>query len=285
MSLRVPAMLMAAVLAAGACTSGARGSTSTTTTAPSTTTATTTAATRDPGFRTRTKGVLTVATGRELDPFYVSAGGSLVGGLEYDLARAVGAYLGVGVRVVPQPLLSLVTGRDCGCDLYLGQVPATEALARSTDLSEPYLTADQAVLVRAGTAISDAATARAMRWGTELSNAEGVHLVQRQVRPSAPLELYSAGTDLFGALRAGSISAALVDTPRALVAVAADPALTLVGRVQTGGAYAAVLPLGSPNTSALNDLLRRLRDDGTIGLLSRRYLGLDPATVPAIRLS
>lgn len=285
MSRRAPAILLATLLAAGACTSTAKGSTSTTTTAPSTTTATTTAATRDPGFRTRTKGVLTVATGREVEPFYVSAGGSLVGGLEYDLARAVGASLGIGVRVVPRPLLDLVTGRDCGCDLYLGQVLATEALARSTDLSEPYLTADQAVLVRAGTVISDAATARAMRWGTELRNAEGVQLVQRQVRPSAPLELYSSEPELLAALHAGSIAAVLFDAPRALVAVGADPTLALVGRVQTGGAYAAVLPLGSPNTSALNDLLRRLRDDGTIGLLARRYLGLDPATVPAIKLS
>lgn len=280
------ALLLAAIVLSGACTKKASSSAVTTTTIPgSTTTATTTAATRDPGFRTRTKGVLTVATDSLVAPYFIRTQGAFVGGFEYDLSRAVGATLGVGVRVVPLRLVSIVSGRDCGCDLYLGQAPATDSLARSTDLSEPYLTADQAVVVRAGGSIGNAAAAKAMRWGTELRNVDGLQVVQRQVKPSMPLELYASEDQLLDALRTATIDGALLDVPAALVAAQADPSIAIIGRVPTGGAYAAVLPLGSPNTSALNDILRGLRDDGTIGLLARRFFGADPGTIPAIRLS
>jgi polar amino acid transport system substrate-binding protein len=251
----------------------------------STTTSTTTEATADPGFRTRVKGVLTVATDHMVEPYYIESNGQIIGGFEYDLAKAIASSLRVSVRVVPLRLVSIVSGRDCGCDLYLGQAAATESLARSTDLSEPYLAADQAVIVRAGSTVVDTATARALRWGTTMRDAVAVDLVQRQLKPAPALELFAGHDDLIGAVADGNVDAALLDVPSALLAAQADPRVTVAGRIATGGSYAAVLPLGSPNTSALNDLIRRLRDNGTLGVLSRLFFGSDPAAVPVLKLT
>jgi polar amino acid transport system substrate-binding protein len=251
----------------------------------STTTSTTTEATADPGFRTRVKGVLTVATDHLVAPYFIESNGQLIGGFEYDLAKAIASSLHVSVRVVPLRLVSIVSGRDCACDLYLGQAAATESLARSTDLSEPYLAADQAVVIRTGSAVVDTATARALRWGTTMRDAEAVDLVQRQLKPAAPLELFADHGDLIGAVADAKVDAALLDVPSALLAAQADPRVIVAGRIATGGSYAAVLPLGSPNTSALNDLIRRLRDNGTIGVLSRLFFGSDPAAVPVLKLT
>jgi polar amino acid transport system substrate-binding protein len=254
-------------------------------TAPvSTTTSTTTEATADPGFRTRVKGVLTVATDHMVAPYYIELGSELIGGFEYDMAKAIASSLKVSVRVVPLRLVSMVSGRDCACDLYLGQAAASESLARATDLSEPYLTADQAVVVRVGSAVADTAAARSLRWATMMRNADAVDLLQRQLKPAAPLELFANQEDLVTAVATGKVDAVLLDVPSALTAARADPRVIVAGRIVTGGFYAAVLPLGSPNTSALNDLIRKLRDNGTLGVLSRFFFGTDPAAVPVLKL-
>jgi hypothetical protein len=35
----------------------------------------------------------------------------------------------------------------------------------------------------------------------------------------------------------------------------------------------------------LNDLIRKLRDNGTIGVLARLFFGADPAAVPVLKLT
>ncbi len=280
------AMLVIAVACKGGNAGGAPTTTTTTLVGGSTTTtATTTAPTADPGFRTRERGVLTVATDSMVAPYFVVANGQPVGGLEFDLATLIASRLRVAVRVVPVPLLALVTSYDCGCDLYLGQVPATEVLARSIDLSEPYLTADQAVVIRAGETLATRAAAQQVRWAMQVTDSDAIAWVNRTVQPATPIQLSPDEPSLLAALRAGEVDAVMVDAPSALLAVAADPAVAIAGRVQTNGAYAAVLPLGSPNTSALNDLIRDLRNRGTLGLLARRFLGQQPETIPVLSLS
>jgi polar amino acid transport system substrate-binding protein len=281
---------LAMVVLAVACKGGnARGApTTTTTTIPgvsTTTTATTTAPTADPGFRTRERGVLTVATDSMVAPYFVVANGQPVGGLEYDLANLIASRLRVAVHVVPVPLLALVTSYDCGCDLYLGQVPATEVLARSIDLSEPYLTADQAVVVRAGETLTTRAAAQQLRWGMQVTDGDAIAWVNRTVQPATPIQLAPDEPSLLATLHAGQVDAVMLDAPSALLAVAGDPTVVIAGRVPTSGAYAAVLPLGSPNTSALNDLIRDLRNRGTLALLARLFLGQEPETIPTLTLS
>jgi polar amino acid transport system substrate-binding protein/glutamine transport system substrate-binding protein len=284
-------LLLVSIGLVAACTSSGSATTTTTTVAGAATsttevvTSTTTAATADPGFRTRRRGVLTVATDRMVPPYVIERDGAAASGLEYDIAAAVAAHLHVAVEFVHAPLVTLATGYDCGCDLYLGQVPATELLARSTDLSEPYLSADQVVLLRAGVTIADKPTAQALRWGTQVRDDDGITWLHRTLVPTAPLDLYPDQTTLLDALHAGAVDAALVDAPVALVAVQSDPTVQIAGRIATGGAYAAVLPLGSANTSALNDIIRTLTRSGAIGLLARLFLGAEPQSIPVLDLS
>lgn len=290
MKRRMATVVAAALLvAAGACKGGGARDAGTTTTTTviggSTTTATTTAPTADPGFRTRERGVLTVATDSMVAPYFVVVDGQPVGGLELDLANLIAARLHVAVHVVPMPLLALVTSYDCGCDLYLGQVPATEVLARSIDLSEPYLTADQAVVVRVGETLATRVAAQQLRWGMQVTDGDAIAWVNRTVQPASPIELSPDQTSLLAALHAGQVDAVMLDAPSALLAVAADPSTTIAGRVPTDGAYAAVLPLGSPNTSALNDIIRDLRNRGTLGLLARRFLGEQPEAIAVLSLT
>lgn len=237
----------------------------------------------DQRLLTRVPRVLTVAVERPSPPFYVAgADGAITGGFEYDLARAIAARLGVGtVQVVEAPVLALTTGQDCRCDLMLSQVAITAARAQRVDFTVPYLEADHGALVRAGTRVRTAEAARRLRWAFVLDDDVARAAVGSFDAPltSTPFLTVPAAV---AALAAGDVDVVLVETPLAMAAAETDPGLRVVGRVPTGARYAAILPLGSPDTAVLNDAIAALDAEGTIGELAREYFTIEPTALTAL---
>jgi len=106
------------------------------------------------------------------------------------------------------------------------------------------------------------------------------------VRPSRR-PLLSGGVErLRSLLRTGACDAALVPAVEAGRFVAGQRASigTVVGRLASGGGIVLAVPRGTGLDAARVDReLGRLRRDGTLGRLSRTWLGLDPATLPVLR--
>ena len=267
---------------------------------PTTTTATTiapasdsgpTTATTEPttlggseGFRTRTPGTLVIGTERLTAPWYTGPSpGVITGGFEYDLAKELGERLGVpNIKVVPTSLVLLMTAQDCKCDIMLSGITVTDGRARTIDLSEPYLTADQGVLMRAGASIASVADAAALRWGVALHNLTGQDVIKSRIKPTTAAQVVVNEDDAIRRVADGRLDAMLLDTPDALAVTLADPGLVVAGQFRTGELLAVALSLGSPNTALINDVIRDMRNDGTIDRLLRIYLGVEPANVPAI---
>lgn len=263
----------------------------TTTTVPPTTVEPGVATTTSPppgvapsGLRTRTQGVLAVGTERLAPPWYIGPNADLVsGGFEYDIAAELARRLGVpAVKVVPSSLVWMMGGQDCGCDVMLSGITITDARARALDLSEPYLSADQGVLVRKGTSVTTPAAAVALRWAVTLRNSTGVDLLDTHVKPTIAPDIVVNDDEAISRLLNGRDDALLMDTPEAIAVANANPALAVVGQFKTGEQYSVALSLGSPNTALINDAIRDMRDDGTIGTLMRAYFGLDPAKLPSL---
>jgi ABC-type amino acid transport substrate-binding protein len=229
-------------------------------------------------------GVLTVGTEALVAPWYVGSTPSTVSsGFEFDLAKALAARLRVpSVRVVVTPLVTLLSGQDCMCDLMLSEVLVTDNRARDADLTEPYLTVDQAVLVRTGESMTNIEDGRSFRWGVALKNSAGLDVLQKRVKPTTTPETLVDENDGVQRVADGRLDAMIMDTPEALAAAASRPGLTVAGQLRTGELYAGALALGSPNTAALNDAIGNMRDDGTIALFLRQYFGMNPADVPEI---
>ncbi|HEX2382690.1 MAG TPA: transporter substrate-binding domain-containing protein [Acidimicrobiales bacterium] len=291
---RVPVLSLAfAILLA--CTSGASPAspTATTVAAPAapdqtgpatSTTLPSPAAEPNQDILTIVPGVLTVGTEALVSPWYVgSTPPTVTAGFEYDLAKALAARLNVSsVRVVLTPLVTLLSGQDCKCDLMLNEVLVTDNRARSADLTEPYLTVDQAVLVRAGVSMANIAEGRTFRWGVALKNSAGLDVIAQRIKPITPPEVLVDETDGIQRVADGRLDAMITQTPTAVSAAENNPALEVAGQMRTGELYAGALTLGSPNTAALNDAIRNMRDDGTISLFLRQYFGGNPADVPEI---
>jgi polar amino acid transport system substrate-binding protein len=164
----------------------------------------------------------------------------------------------------------------------LSGITVTDGRARTIDLSEPYLTADQAVLMRAGTTISNVAEAAIIRWGVALHNTTGQDVIRNRIKPTTPAHVVVNEDDALRRVADGRLDALLLDTPDALAFTLADPRFTVAGQFRTGELFAIGLSLGSPNTALINGLIRDMRNDGTIDRLLLAYLGIEPANVPSI---
>ena len=186
------------------------------------------------------------------------------------------------LKVVETSLVVLMTGQECACDLMLSGITVTDGRARTIDLSEPYLTADQGVLMRTGSTISSVADAATLRWGVTVRNLTGQDVIKSRINPLTPALVVVNDDDAIRRVADGRLDAMLLDTPDALAVALKDPAVVVAGQFRSGELLAAALSLGSPNTAIINDIIRDMRNDGTIDRLSRVYLGIEPANVPAI---
>lgn len=292
---RSAAILLALCLLWGACsaaTPAATGQGVPSTTRPSTTaldgptTTVETPGVAPSGLRTRKAGVLIVGTERVIPPWFIGPTPGLVsGGFEYDVATELARRLGVPtVEVKPTSLVLMMGGEDCGCDLMISGITITDARARTLDLSEPYLTADQGVLVRKATTITTPASAAALRWAIALRNASGLDLLQSSIKPTIEPMVVVNEDDAVQQLAQGHVDAVLMDTPAALAIANADPGFAVIGQYKTGEQYSMALSLGTPNTPIINDTIRDMRDDGTIDMLMRAYFGIDPAKLPTLSM-
>ena len=236
------------------------------------------------GLRTRKSGVLIVGTERVIPPWFIGPRPDLIsGGFEYDVAAELARRLGVpAVEVKPTSLVLMMGGEDCGCDLIISGITITDARARTLDLSEPYLTADQGVLVRKATRITTPASAASLRGAIALRNARGLDLLQTSIKPTIEPTVMVNEDDAVQQLAQGRADAVLMDTPAALAVANANPDFAVIGQYKTGDQYSMALSLGTPNTPIINDAIRDMRDDGTIDMLMRAYFGTDPAKLPIL---
>jgi polar amino acid transport system substrate-binding protein len=233
-------------------------------------------------FRTRVPGVLTVATELPNPPFVLGDDlDDLEGGFEVDMVAAIAERLGIErVEWVGFPFTKLVAGARCPCDFAVNGVSILPDRRQRVDFSSPYFTANQGVLVRKGTTVTGVADARQLRFGVQEATSGAAYL-ERVLKPAEPAREFASTTAAFTALRAGQVEAVMSDVPIVLDAASKYPGLAVVGQFKTDEQYGAVLAKDSPNTSALSQVIDRLRDEGVLDQLFQRYFP-EQANIPQL---
>ena len=149
----------------------------------------------------------------------------LKGGFEVEMVDAIAARLGVErVQWVSFPFTRLVAGDPCPCDFDVNGVSILPDRRQRVDFSSPYFTANQGVLVRKDTAVTEAADARQLRFGVQEATSGAIYL-DKVLKPVRPPRIYALTTAAFGALRAGQIDAVMSDVPIVVDAAAKYPGL------------------------------------------------------------
>ncbi|WP_373502607.1 ABC transporter substrate-binding protein [Aestuariivirga sp.] len=204
-------------------------------------------------------------------------------GMEYCMAAEIAWRAGYDkLEVVNVGWDALITGQTEGFDLAMSQISITEERKKVHDFSVSYFSSDIGVLSRTDAPI-DEKTIKSAKVGVQQATT-GAAFAQDTLGLT-DVQVYPDQGDMFTALRAGQIDAAMTDTSIVLAEqVANSDKVKVVGQYKTGEAYGAIYPKGNANNATIDKIMQSMIDDGTIGKLGAKYLaaawGADPAAVP-----
>ena len=204
-------------------------------------------------------------------------------GMEYCMAAEIAWRAGyVKLEVVHVGWDPLVAGQTSGYDLTLSQVSITDDRKKVVDFSIPYFNSDIGVLTRADAPV-DATSIKTAKIGLQQATTGAAFATEKLGLTN--VQMYPEQGDMFTALRAGQIDAAMTDSSIALVEqLNTEGKSVVVGQYKTGEVYGAIYEKGSANSATIDKIIQSMIDDGTIAKLAGKYLaaawGKDPATIP-----
>ncbi|MGE0008741.1 MAG: ABC transporter substrate-binding protein [Parvibaculaceae bacterium] len=178
----------------------------------------------------------------------------------------------------------LVTGQVTDFDLAISEISITDERKKVVDFSVPYFSSDIGVLVRADAPV-DEKSIKQKTVGVQQATTGAAFVANVLKIPAAQTQVYPDQGDMFTALAAGQIDAAITDTSIVLAEeVKTKGQHVVAGQYKTGESYGAIYPKGGANNATLDKIIQSIIDDGTISKLADKYLaavwGKDPAKVP-----
>ena len=181
---------------------------------------------------------------------------------------------------------TLFSGRPSDWDLAIAAITITPERSRRVDFSTPYLTVDQAVLMRQGWRApvpTSIAGLRSLQLCSERATT-GARTILDRIKPQKKPRLASDASQLFYDLYNDRCDAVVYDADILGVARASAPERygPFAGRIVTRERYGIAFPKGSPLRASVNAALRTLTRNGTLVRLQKRWLSTDLSKLPVL---
>jgi polar amino acid transport system substrate-binding protein len=231
-------------------------------------------------------GKLTVGTDKPAYPPYFEDDDPTNGkGFESAVAYAIAEELGFSrdeVEWTVVPFNSSYAPGPKNFDFDINQISITEKRAQRVDFSEPYFTAPQAIVARAGT---DAASAKSLadlkdaRLGVQVGTTS-LDAAMESIQPSEQPQVFNDSNDTVRALKNGRVDAIVVDLPTAFYLVAAElDDGKIVGQFDAPGGddWGVVLAKDSELTACVDQAIEALRSSGELERLEQEWMGGEAA--------
>lgn len=198
-------------------------------------------------------------------------------GFDYDVVSAMGEQLGVDVVFNTTPFDGILGSLQAGdCDMVASAMTITEERAEQVSFTEPYFDADQSLLIRAEdegtyTALEDLA---GKTIGVQ-SGTTGEEYANENLPEGATVRQYQTGEEIFTAMLAGDVDAALQDFPVNAYRAATSPEeFAVTETFPTGEQYGfAVTKENEALLAALDAALAAIREDGTYDEIFAEWFG------------
>ena len=268
--LRLVAVAAALTLVAGACSdddgTDSGGGTGTTLTGP------------DAGkaLKTVSAGKLTACTDTPYAPFEFEDNGQF-DGIDIELVRAVAGRLALKPAFIDVDFDTIFTALNSGrCDIVASSVSITEERLKSLDFSDGYFEINQSLLVRKGEegTLNDLPAFNGKTIGVQ-SETTGAAYAKANA-PGATVREFTGADELFTALKAKQVDAALQDLP-VNAYNATTTGETVVAKVFTEAdkeQYGLAMKKGSTELKeAIDTALAEVKADDTFPTILRRFLG------------
>jgi polar amino acid transport system substrate-binding protein len=211
---------------------------------------------------------------------------AILDGMEYCMAAEIAWRAGYEkLEVVNVGWDALIAGQTAGFDLAMSEISITADRQKVHDFSIPYFNSDIGVITLAASPM-DPAKIKTAKVGVQQATT-GAKFATETLGISN-VQVYEQNGDMFAALRAGQIDAAVTDTSIVLAEEASTKgASKVIGQYQTGETYGAIYPKGNANNPIIDKIIGSMIADGTVQKLGAKYLasawGKDPATIPYLK--
>lgn len=222
------------------------------------------------------EGKLTACTDIPYAPFEFEQDGKF-DGIDIELVRAVAGRLGLTAEFKDVDFESIFAALNAGeCDIVASSVSITPERLETLDFSEGYYEINQSLLVRKGeeATLGDLDKLAGRTIGVQ-SETTGAAYAQANAK-GATIREFTGADELFTALRARQVDAALQDLPVNSYN-AKTTGETVVAKVFTEAEkeqYGFAMKKGSAELkAAIDDALEQVKADDTYPTILRRFLG------------
>jgi polar amino acid transport system substrate-binding protein len=197
-------------------------------------------------------------------------------GFEYALSQAIAKQLGISsVQYLRAPFGGLFAPAPKKYDFAFEEVTITAERAKVVSFSTPYFDANQGVLIRKGLNKPTSIAALKSLQLCAQSTTTGLSYIQHKLRPAKKPLVYSASSSAaFDAVEARRCDALILDVPIVVSQSKKKPGAYggVIGQIVTKEGYGAVMDRGSKLKPFIDQAIRALKADGTIGRLQRKWL-------------
>jgi polar amino acid transport system substrate-binding protein len=236
------------------------------------------------------QGVLTVATDKPAYPPWFEGNNPANGkGYESAVAYDIAAQLGFKssqVHWAYEPFDASYAPGPKKFDFDINEISYTPQRAQAVSFSNSYYDVQQALVALKGTPIATKHTPAELKsyvYGDQIGTTS-LQFITGTIQPTAQPKVFSTLNDVKQALQDHQIAALVTDTPTAQY-ISADeiPHSVMVAQFpSTGEHYGLLFTKGNPLVSCVNKAITKLRDNGTLAALQKKYLQIY-LTVPTIQ--
>ncbi|EIF01123.1 transporter substrate-binding domain-containing protein [Saccharomonospora glauca] len=225
------------------------------------------------------EGTLTTCTHLPYKPFQFTEGGKTVG-FDVDLVDLVAEELGVKQEIFDTSFESIESGAalDTGqCDLAAAAITINEKRQRVMDFSEGYYDANQALLVKKGSGISDLSDLKGKVLGVQLGTTGEAYAEEHKEEFGYTTRQFEDLALLETAVKTGQIAAGINDNSVLYDFVKDNSDVEVTTEFETGEKYGIAVRKGNGALVAkINEVLDAAKQDGRYDEIYEKWFGKKP---------
>lgn len=227
-------------------------------------------------------GKLVAGSDTQFPPFESIENGQAVG-FDVDLIKEVGKRLGnLNVEVQTAAFDTIFTSLAARkFDLVVSAVTIKEERKRTVDFTDPYFTADLSLSVRSADVGKikgvDDLSGQTIGVQAATTSEDCAKAALKAKGKIADIRAYDTIPDAFTDLSAGRVAAVLIDLPTAKQITGQRNGISVVQVIRTQEDYGIAVGKHAPNLRvAINDALKKIKDDGTYAQLYVKWFKTQP---------
>ena len=225
-------------------------------------------------------GTLLVCTHLSYKPFQYKDDASKVIGFDVDIMDLVAKKLGVTQEIVDIPFDQITSGAVFAakkCDAAAAAVTITDERKKAVLFSDPYFTANQALLVKADSGITDLAGLSGKVIGVQTDTTGQIYAEKNKDANGYTIKVFDDMPSELAAVQAGTIAGAVNDNGVVYDYAKDNPTTKVVKEFDTGEQYGILVAQGNTAmATAINDVLKAAKADGSYATVYKKWFNAEP---------